>query len=122
MLVISLSQYILIVHTSIENTIKIGYLCMLNLKTKICAHNKSLLKKPIHPFEQIQNTCNCRDKPSCPLKCASDNIYQAAVAIERGKETEIRLMGDKFKSRYDNHTASFRDNRKCNATELSKYI
>ena len=78
-------------------------------------------------FNPIQKSCNCRDKPSCPLngKClslTSNVVYQATVTSEKGHETYIGLMGDNFKNRYRNHTASFRDKNKRNATELSKYI
>ena len=63
-----------------KNTLKVSYLCMVNLGSKISAHNKSLLEKSTHTTESIQNTYNCKDKPSCPLNGAyltSDVIYQA---------------------------------------------
>ena len=63
-----------------KNTLKVSCLCMVNLGSKISAHNKSLLEKSTHTTESIQNTYNCKDKPSCPLNGAyltSDVIYQA---------------------------------------------
>ena len=98
---------------------------MPSLKSKISAHNKSCLEKSTQPTEPIQKSCNCRDKPSCPLngKCLTSNVvYQATVTSEKGHETYIGLTGDNFKNWYRNHTASFRDKNKRNATELSKYI
>ena len=77
------------------------------------------------PTEPIQKTCNCRDKPSCPLngECLTSNVvYQGTVTSEKGHETYIGLTEDNFKNRFRNHTASFRDKNKRNATELSKYI
>ena len=74
-----------------------------------------------------QKRCAIADpaKPVCPLKgeCLTTNVsYQATVETSDTKETYIGLTGDRFKTRYNNHTCSFRDNSKKNSTELSKYI
>ena len=95
---------------------------MPNLERRIDAHNKSILRE--RP-QQPEKMCNCRSKPDCPLKgeCSTTNfIYQATVETSDTKETYIGLTGDRFKTRYNNHTCSFRDNSKRNSTELSKYI
>ena len=56
-------------------------------------------------------------------ECLTQNvIYQATVESFKGNETYIGLTGDQFKTRFRNHTASFKDKSKRNATELSKYI
>ena len=105
-----------------KNTLKLSYSCMPNLKRKIDTHNKSLLQKRTPTPEKL---CNCRAQPNCPLNgiCLTTNIiYQATVECNNNKETYIGLTGDQFKSRYRNHTASFGDTRKRNATELSKHI
>ena len=104
-----------------KNTLKLSYSCMPNLERKIDTHNKSLLQKRTPTPEKL---CNCRAQPNCPLKgrCLTTNIiYQATVECDDNKETYMGLTGDQFKSRYRNHTASFRDTRKRNATELSKH-
>ena len=51
-------------------------------------------------------------------------IYQATVAIhgQDKKETYIGLTDNTFKTRYNGHTSSFRNNSKRNATTLSQYI
>ena len=95
---------------------------MPNLERRIDAHNKSILRERPQQPEKI---CNCRSKPDCPLKgeCLTTNvIYQATVETSDTKETYIGLTADRFKTRYNNHTCSFRDNSKRNSTELSKYI
>ena len=105
-----------------KNTLKISYSCMPNLERKINTHNKSILRE--NP-QQSERMCNCRSKPDCPLKgeCLSNNvIYQATVKTNDTKETYIGLTGDRFKTRFNNHTCSFRDNNKRNSTELSKHI
>ena len=105
-----------------KNTLKISYSCMPNLERRIDAHNKSILRERL---QQPEKMCNCRSKPDCPLKgeCLTTNvIYQATVETSDTKETYIGLTGDRFKTRYNNHTCPFRDNSKRNSTELSKYI
>ena len=72
-----------------------------------------------------EKSWNCRDKLSCPLSgdCLIQNVvYQATVESPTRKETYIGLTANQFKTRFRNHTASFRNENKRNATELSKYI
>ena len=105
-----------------RNTLKVSYSCMPNLETKISAHNKSSL---VNNFQSHEKSCNCRNKHSCPLSgdCLTQNVvYQATVESAMGKETYIGLTSNQFKTRFRNHTASFRNENKRNATELSKYI
>ena len=74
---------------------------------------------------QTINTCNCRDKRSCPMdgNCNERNIiYQAEVTTSHSKQTYIGLCDTSFKSRYRNHTCSFRNERYRNSTELSNYV
>ena len=95
---------------------------MPNLERKIGAHNKSSLA---NNSQSKEKSCNCRDKHSCPLSgdCLIQNVvYQATVESPMGKETYIGLTANQFKTRFRNHTASFRNENKRNATELSKYI
>ena len=105
-----------------KNTLKLSYSCMPNLAQKVNAYNKSVLKRN---QSTPKKPCNCRVKQKCPLNgnCQARNIiYQASVKTDRGVETYVGLTGDHFKSRFRNHTASFRDQRKKNTTELSKHI
>ena len=58
-------------------------------------------------------TCNCRQKNACPLdgNCLQSSvIYQATVTRKDTNTTEtyIGLTENDFKTRYRNHTASFR--------------
>ena len=104
-----------------RNTLKVSYSCMPNLERKISAHNKSSLANS----QSQEKSCNCRDKYSCPLSgdCLIQNVvYQATVESPMGKETYIGLTANQFKTRFRNHTASFRNENKRNATELSKHI
>ena len=106
-----------------QKSLKLSYSCMPNLASKISCRNKSVLEKAIQTTDK---PCNCRAQSKCPFngKCLTINvIYQATVESDNGNtETHIGLTGDTFKTRYSNHTASFRTETKRNATELSKHI
>lgn len=108
-----------------RNTLKLSYSCMNNVKAIISNHNKVVINKSSNSPVPAINTCNCRNKGSCPLdgKCNEQNIiYQAEVTTSHSKQTYIGLCDTSFKSRYRNHTCSFRNERYRNSTELSKYV
>ena len=68
-----------------------------------------------------------RQKNTCPLNgncLQSSLIYHATVTRKDNGtiETYIGLTGNDFKTRYRNHTASFRHTKHRNSTELSKHI
>ena len=97
---------------------------MPNLEAKISSHNKTILANP-NGMINDNKQCNCRVKSECPLDghCLTSNvIYQATVVTDKSTETYIGLTENHFKTRYRNHLASFRDKRKKNATNLSRYI
>ena len=107
-----------------KNTLKVSYSCIPSLEKKISTHNKAKLDATATAASEQLKTCNCRNQV-CPLggQCLTNNvIYQSTVNSTRGEETYISLTGDTFKSRFNNHTASFRNRNKSNPTELSKYI
>ena len=117
-----------------RNTIKISYSCMNNTKQIIDNHNKRILNSSKHINDTADNTntkdtktCNCRQKNTCPLNgncLQSSLIYQATVTRKDNSTTEtyIGLTENDFKTRYRNHTASFRHTNLRNSTELSKHI
>ena len=77
--------------------------------------------------KRIYESCNCRQKNSCPLNgncLQSSVIYQATVKRNDNNtsETYIGLTENAFKTRYRNHTASFRHTKHRNSTELSKHV
>ena len=84
------------------------------------AHNKMKGAKRTQKNHGTQeNTCNCRQKNSCPLegKCQSKEIVcRAAVTNE-----DDNAQGT-FKTRYLNRASSFPNEKSKNATELSKHI
>ena len=105
---------------------------MNNTKQIIDNHNKRILNASKHTDKSTDNSvdnksCNCRQKNSCPLNgncLQSSVIYQATVKRNDNNtsETYIGLTENAFKTRYRNHTASFRHTKHRNSTELSKHI
>ena len=105
-----------------KNTIKISYSCMPNMKNIIDSHNKKIINKD---QAEEKRRCNCRQKNQCPMKgecLVEDAVYKATVETRQGNATYIGIASGQFKTRYNNHTKSFRDHRYEKSTELSKYI
>ena len=108
-----------------RNTIKVSYKCMPNINQIISKHNKSILGK--NEINTSDNTCNCRNRQMCPLdgNCLANGvIYQAIVDRQDNNKTEnyVGLTENSFKTRYNNHTSSFRNQSKRHNTTLSQYI
>ena len=104
------------------NTIKISYSSMPNVKNLIKQHNSKILNKD---RDKIQRPCNCRIKESCPLngerlhKCV---VYKVEVSTNTTYKEYHGVSEKVLKSRYNNHTQSFRNISYINDTELSKYL
>ena len=89
--------------------------------------NGFIVRKEANKNTITERNCNCRAKDACPLQgeCQTKAvIYQAAVTNKATKEvqTYVGLTENTFKTGYLNHTSSFRNKTKRNATELSKHI
>ena len=112
-----------------KNKVKISYSCMPNIKQTIDNQNKQKLRLFNNSTTENEESkpCNCRKKDECPL---DGNCLQAAVIYQakvtrtdnNTHETYVGLTENDFKTRYRNHTASFRNIASRNSTELSKYI
>ena len=105
-----------------KNTIKISYCCTSNIENIIKQHNAKVL----NPTKRDElKPCNCRNKQNCPLdgKCLSTCIiYKADVETDIMKSSYYGTCEGEFKTRFNNHTKSFRLRKYENDTELSKYI
>ena len=101
---------------------------MPSMQNVISAHNKTILaKQPQTNTTDASKECNCRQNASCALsgKCLTESVvYQATVTREDTKEekTYVGHTRGQFKTRYNNHTNSFRNAKHKHATALSKYI
>ena len=110
-----------------RNTLKLSYSCMPNVQSTISTHNKTILNKEANKNTAPERKCNCRQRDTCPLKgeCQTKGVvYQATVtnASTKEEQTYVGLTETTFKTRYLNHTSSFRNKTKKHATELSKHI
>ena len=91
------------------NTIKIGYSSIPNVKNLIKQHNSKILNKD---RDKIQWPCNCRIKESCPLngKCPHQcMVYKAEGSTNTTYKEYYGASEEEFKSRYNNHTQTFRN-------------
>ena len=109
-----------------KNTIKLTYSCMNNIHQIITSHNKTVINNEKSEVEQTR-LCNCRNKTSCPLqgKCLQKGvIYQATIMQSNtGKQyTYIRVTENEFKTRYNQHTSSFKLEHRSSTTTLSEHI
>jgi len=101
---------------------------MPNIKQIISSPNSALLhNNSDNPADTQQNNCNCRSTKVCPLdgKCLEKGIiYQATVKREDNnkEETYVGLTENSFKTRFNNHTCSFRNEKKRTCTTLSQYV
>ena len=106
-----------------RNNVKCSYSCMPNMGSIITAHNAKVLSTRANTTPR---TCNCRRPAECPLngKCLTQCIvYKATItATDRPTKTYFGLTEDTSKTRYSNHTVSFRHEARSTDTELSKYI
>ena len=104
-----------------RNNVKVSYSSLPNFKSVINGHNKNILNEQEKP-----SPCNCRDKPSCPLKgsCQHKNIVYSYKTPDL-KQNHLHYIGlteHTFKDRLYKHGNSFKNESKRNSTELSKFI
>ena len=109
-----------------KNTTKLSYSCMSNIKQSIANHNKAILSKEKFKEEQIK-LCNCRNRTSCPLQgnCLQKGVVFQATVTQTNTMREdiyIGITENEFKTRYNQHTSSFRLSHKSSATSLSEHI
>ena len=96
------------------------------LRITIEAHKKIINFQDVATTIDNNKTCNCRQKNTCPLdgNCLQSSVIYQAIVTRRDNTTEtyIGLTENDFKTRYRNHTTSFRHAKHRNSTELSKHI
>ena len=107
-----------------RNKLKESYSCTTNITNIIKNHNKKILNEC--EMTNDRKRCNCRNKDLCPLggKCLTNKvIYEATVTAASGTASNyIGMTGNDFKTRFNNHKLSFRNQNHSHNTVLSKYI
>ena len=104
-----------------RHTVKLSYSCMPNMRTIILKHNNKLINENTSPDKA---GCNCRKQP-CPLNgnCLAECLVYEAKLDHRGRTVKYYgCTGGSFKTRYRNHTASFRNQAKSTDTALATFI
>ena len=104
-----------------KNTVKLSYSCMENMANVIRRHNAHILNS-----EEKAETrpCNCK-KQACPLdgKCREESlVYKAVVSSGEVEKHYYGICEGDFKTRYNNHTKSFRNEVYKSETKLSEYV
>ena len=105
-----------------RKTVKLSYSCTANMAQLMKKHNNKILSQT--KTTETATRCNCRNKNTCPTPgkcCTPCVIYKAEVQNEE-KAFYIGQTDGEFKTRYNNHTHSFRKEEKRNSTTLSQYI
>ena len=95
---------------------------MQNMGNVITKYNNKLV---FQSFEQPTQMCNCRDKASCPIdgNCLQKSfVYQVQVDSANSRKYYLGTSEDEFRTRYNNHTMSFRNKGSEKGTELSKHV
>ena len=112
-----------------RNTLKLSYSCMLNVKSIISSHSKSVLKdQSVTSASQVDKDCNCRKKDTCLLsgKCLTTNVvYQATVTRDDTNAQETYTLDIQSANLRRDITATpvfFRNAKYKHATELSKHV
>ena len=85
-------------------------------------HNPKVLNKA---NGNINRKCNCRSKQNFPFngECLTQClVYKATSATSRKRFVYYETSEGEFRSRYNNHTKSFRHCECINMTELSKHV
>ena len=104
-----------------RRTVKISYSCTKNMEAIIAAHNKNIL----NTNQTSARDCNCRDKNSCPMEgkcCERTLIYKAEIDIGGQKKNYIGCTEGEFKTRYNGHKDSFKNEKKKASTTLSSIV
>ena len=111
-----------------RQTIKVSYSCMPNLESYISEHNKILLKesKKVDQATSSKPSCNCKQGVNaCPLNghCLKKSlVYKASVTSTNASAVYYGLTSDTFKTRFNNHQTSFKNERYKESTTLSGYV
>ena len=96
--------------------------------TKSSRHiTKPSVTSHTEPTENSQKACNFRNKECCPLprRCFTESVvYQATDTRQDNleKEAYVGHTEGPFRTRYNNHTSSFRNIKHKHSSKLSKYI
>ena len=109
-----------------RNCVKVSYSTMNNMERIIKNRNRQLMRQHMNVTDPQPRLCNCRPstRSNCPLqgKCQLKGVvYKATISSPSTSEEwfYIGLTANTFKTRYNQHTHSFRHKAD---TELSRKV
>ena len=125
-----------------RQTVKVSYRTLPNIGHILASHNAKIIGKGEAAAAKRKCSCPEKEKPNCPLagECLAENIiYQAKIEalppkrarLENEVEKDPRVLQAQtymgrtkppWKSRRDNHTASFKNIGQRTDSGLSKYV
>ncbi|XP_067950277.1 streptococcal hemagglutinin-like [Watersipora subatra] len=81
-----------------QNTLKLSYSCMENVKSIIEGHNKKLLNTEKKKDNTSDRTCNCRKPEECQLegRCLTKNLMYQAVKVDFSLSDATTSPEEKF--------------------------
>ena len=94
-----------------RKTLKLSYSCISNIKTKINAHNRVILRNTPSKNAKL---CNCQEKENCPMNgdCLKESsVYYATISCNHKTYKPKLYKGScktSFKKSYSNHKKSFK--------------
>ena len=94
---------------------------MSSMSSVIKQHNYRVLST----IQNVDRLCNCRNKDKCPRdgKCLQTCIvYKGDVIASKDSHIDFGANDGEFKSRFNNHTNSFRHRHHEQETKRSKRI
>ena len=103
------------------HTVKLSYSCMPNMRAVMLKHNNKLLSDNVPPATA---GCNCK-KQACPMQgnCLAESIvYEAKLHHDNRTVCYYGSTANAFKTRWRNHTSSFRLSQKQNDTALATHV
>ena len=108
-----------------HNCVKVSYSCMPNMAAIIKLHNSNVTNLPKTDETKVEENCNCRNKSNCPLNgncLKSCVVYKATISSGNEGDDYYGSCSTAFKTRFNNHSSSFRHQRLEKSTELSKRV
>ena len=102
-----------------RSTVKLSYCCTENMGQIMTKHNRKILAEN----KDTSTSCNCRNKDTCPVdgKCQTECVVYKAT-VKDNEAVYVGITELPFKSRFRNHTHTFRTEAKKSSTALSNYI
>ena len=101
-----------------KNTLKLSYSCMSNIKTKINAHNRDILRNT--PTKNAKQ-CYCQQKENCPMNgaCLKESLVYYATISCNDKNYKPKLYKGSFKTNLRRATVTIKNHLAYHCTNMT---